>query len=52
MVSIIIPSYNKEKYIEQAINSVLSQTISDWELIIVDDFSTDGTMEVLKKLNW
>ena len=49
MVSIIIPSYNKENYIEQAINSVLSQTIADWELIIVDDFSTDGTMEVLKK---
>lgn len=42
-VSIMMPAYNAERYIGQAIESVLAQTMPDWELIVVDDGSTDGT---------
>lgn len=48
-VSIIMPSYNKEKYIVKSINSILNQTFVDWELIIIDDCSTDGSVECIKK---
>lgn len=43
--SVIIPIYNTEKTLEAAIDSVLNQTYSDWELILVDDCSTDGSFE-------
>ncbi len=42
-VSVIMPAYNGEKTIEESIESILSQTYTDWELIICDDCSTDGT---------
>jgi len=47
-VSIIIPTYNREQYISQAIESALSQTLADIEVIVVDDGSTDNTREVIK----
>lgn len=48
MISIILPTYNGEKYIDKAIKSVISQTYTDWELIIIDDGSSDGTDLVIK----
>ena len=47
-VSIITPSYNSSKFIVETIRSVLSQTYSHWEMIIVDDCSTDNSVEVIK----
>lgn len=48
LVSIIMPSYNTEKYISESIASVQKQSYADWELIIVDDCSTDNTDEIVK----
>ena len=47
-VSIIMPSYNTECFIRETIESVLAQSYSNWELIIVDDCSTDNTDDVIK----
>ena len=43
LVSIIMPSYNTAQYIEKTIESVMEQTYTNWELIIVDDCSSDNT---------
>jgi len=48
-VSIIMPCYNIKKYLSLAIESVLSQTYSDYELIIIDNGSKDGSLEIIKK---
>lgn len=48
-VSIILPTYNGAKYIKKSIESIIDQTFHDWELIIVDDCSTDETPLIIRK---
>lgn len=49
MFSVILPVYNGSKFVDNAVKSVLAQTCTDWELIIVDDGSSDNTLDVLRK---
>ena len=49
MVSVVVPSYNHSKYLKQRIDSVLSQTYTDFELIILDDCSPDDSRDVIEK---
>lgn len=51
LVSIVMPSYNTAPYIMESIQSVLSQTYKNWELIVVDDCSTDNTDDVLASIH-
>lgn len=46
-VSIVLPVYNGEKYIKESIDSIIGQTFRDWELIVINDCSTDGTLDLL-----
>ena len=48
LVSIIIPLYNKKKYIKETIENIKKQTYKNWELLIVDDCSNDGSYEIAK----
>ncbi|MBK7653174.1 MAG: glycosyltransferase [Flammeovirgaceae bacterium] len=50
-VSVIIPSYNHEKYIGECIQSVLNQTYQDFEIVITDDRSQDRTVETISQFN-
>ncbi len=47
-VSIVMPAYNAEQYIEQTINSVINQTFKNWELLVINDCSIDNTVEVVE----
>ncbi len=48
-VSVVIPTHNRANYIAHAVESVLDQTFRDYEIIVINDGSTDNTQEVLKK---
>ena len=48
--SIILPTYNRERFIETAVKSVLEQVYVDWELLIIDDGSTDTTSKIIKRI--
>ncbi|MCK5342735.1 MAG: glycosyltransferase family 2 protein, partial [Candidatus Heimdallarchaeota archaeon] len=51
LISIIIPTYNREKLILNALDSIFNQTFQDYEILIIDDASTDNTEQVIKELN-
>ena len=46
-ISLIMSVYNGEDYLREAVESVLNQTFTDWELIVINDCSTDGTADIL-----
>jgi len=48
MVSIITPVYNRQEFLDECVQSILKQTYTDWELILVDDCSTDKSVEMIK----
>lgn len=50
LVSVIMPAYNAREYIEEAIRSVQAQTITDWELLVLDDGSSDDTLSIARCL--
>ena len=50
-VSVIVPTYNCGKYVEECLNSILSQTLQDFEILVVDDKSTDDTVQRIKKFD-
>ena len=47
LVSVIMPTYNCAKFIEESVKSVIAQTVTDWEIQIVDDCSSDNTADVI-----
>ena len=49
MISIVIPAYNSERFLALTLESVLAQTFSDWELVIVDDGSQDSTPQIIRR---
>lgn len=51
LVTVAIPVYNGERYIRQSVESVLAQSYADFELIVTDDGSTDGTLEIVRSIN-
>ncbi|HDY8131511.1 TPA: glycosyltransferase family 2 protein [Vibrio vulnificus] len=51
LVSIIMPAYNAESFIEESIQSVIKQSYTNWELIVVDDNSSDSTRNIVEKLS-
>ena len=51
LVSILIANYNNGVYFEECWKSILSQTYTNWEVIIVDDNSNDGTCDIINKIN-
>ena len=52
LVSVIIPAYNHENYIQEAIKSIIAQTYKNIELIILDDGSKDSTWQKIQELPW
>ena len=49
LFSVIVPSYNSEKFIEKTINSLLNQDFTDYEIIVIDDGSNDNTYRILQQ---
>ena len=48
-ISVIVPVYNVEKYVEQCIDSILNQTFRDYEIILVDDATPDKSIEICRE---
>lgn len=49
LISIVVTSYNYQEYLKDTINSVISQTFKNWEMIVIDDASTDCSLEIIKE---
>ena len=49
LVTVVTPCYNGAKYLRETIESVLAQTFTDWEMIIVDDCSKDNSVDIIKQ---
>ena len=49
MISVVMPTFNSEKYLHESIQSILNQDNSDWELLICDSNSTDDTLRIINK---
>lgn len=52
LVTIVLTTYNSEKFIDNTIKSVINQTYKNWELLVVDDYSKDNTVKILKKYSF
>ncbi len=50
LVSVVMPAYNAGRFVEAAIRSVMAQTVTDWELLVLDDGSTDNTCQLVEQL--
>ncbi|MDO7135393.1 glycosyltransferase family 2 protein [Algibacter lectus] len=51
LITVLIPTYNCDQYVKQAVQSILEQTYTNFECIIIDDCSTDGTVDIIKTFN-
>ena len=51
LVTVVMPAYNAEPFIEEAIMSVVNQTVTNWELLVIDDCSTDHTREIVSRIS-
>ena len=49
-ISVVMPTFNRSHYIGEAIKSAQGQTLRDWELIVIDDGSTDGTEKIVQEM--
>lgn len=50
LISVVLPVYNVEKYVRETIDTILNQTIQDFEIIVIDDCSTDNTLPIIKSI--
>ena len=49
LITIIIPTYNSEQFIESCLDSVIQQTYTNWQIMVIDQKSTDNTVSIIKK---
>ena len=50
IVTIVMPTYNAERFVEKSIESIINQTFKEWELIITDDNSKDSTLDIIEDI--